>query len=374
MTTVVHLVDAAAGWEQRIAIGSLLDRLPKEGFRQLVAALDAGGAAMLRSWGMPAVVLHRPLPITALAAPAIARFTERENVDVIHAWGPSAASAARAGAGRRPIVCEVFDPTVISRHASLLRTLSQSKGFAFICGSGIVQRRLVERGVALDKCAVIRPGIDFAAINRFRRGPLRDELGVPREQTLIVAPEPVTRESCAFEAFSAAAMVNHLEGSVRMIVPGDSPETQRIARFAAGLPSRPTFVPLSRALDMEALIAVSDVLIAAPHGDVSTTAIAWAMAAGVAVIGSAVPSIAELIAHKVNGLLFKPPPRRGVVVDIVQRLRDRDSQTKLKEAARGQAYEVFGLRRFVEQHSHAYDNLFAIAPVGDGVVDSANAF
>lgn len=218
---------------------------------------------------------------------------------------------------------------------------------------------------------VIRPGIDFSSINRHRRSDLRETLGVPRDHTLIVTSPPMTRCSGAFEAFSAAALVNHLAGNVNMIVPGRSLEARRIARVGAGLPSRPTLISTGDAHDLDAIIAVSDVLLTAPYGDVSSTAISFAMAANVAVIASAVPSVAELIAHKVNGLLFKPPPRQGVVVDIVQRLQDRDSQGKLKEVARGQAYEAFSMRRFIEQQTRVYENMLAARPPADGVVDAA---
>jgi glycosyltransferase involved in cell wall biosynthesis len=369
MTTVCHLLDATAGWEQRLALRALIDRLPADRFRQVVAAIDPASALMLRWWAMEGHVLHRLLPIDVLAAPALLRFVERERVDVIHAWGFRAAVAARTAA-RLPVVLQLFEPAMVVRHAKLMRTLSHSARLAFVCASGIVQRRLVECGVAFDKCVVVRPGIDFSVINRFRRSPLRDELSVSREETLAVTPEVDTRENGAFEAFWGAALVNQLDGRWKMVVPGDSAERRRIERFAAGLPSRPTLVCCGDH-PIEELISISDVLITAPYGDVSTTAIAWAMAAGVAVIGSAVPSIAELIAHKVNGLLFKPPPRRGAVVDIVRQLQDRDSQSKLKEVARGQAYEVFGMRRFLDQIALVYENMLKGTPVAEGVPDPA---
>ena len=74
------------------------------------------------------------------------------------------------------------------------------------------------------------------------------------------------------------------------------------------------------------------------RGDVSTTCIAWAMAAGVAVIGAATYAVAELASHKVGGLLFKPPLRGSSAPAVVRLLRDREAQAKAKEV-RGQAYE-----------------------------------
>jgi glycosyltransferase involved in cell wall biosynthesis len=95
------------------------------------------------------------------------------------------------------------------------------------------------------------------------------------------------------------------------------------------------------------------------------------MAAGVAVIGTAVHAVAELIANKLNGLLFKQTPGRSMVASLFRLLTDRVSQDKVRETARGQAYEVFGLRRCVEQHMRLYDNVLNGSPPGDGIVDSA---
>ena len=124
---------------------------------------------------------------------------------------------------------------------------------------------------------------------------------------------------------------------------------------------------------MERLICVADTMVVAARGDVSTTAIAWAMAAGVAVIGGATYSVAELIANKVNGLLFKQTPGKPMTVAIARLLKDRETQRRLTEAARGQAYEVFGLRRCAEQHMQLYVNMLSGSAPAQGIADSAHA-
>jgi len=54
-------------------------------------------------------------------------------------------------------------------------------------------------------------------------------------------------------------------------------------------------------------------------------------------------------------------------------LQDRASLDKAREVARGQAYEVFGVRRFIEQHMRVYDNLMSDRAPGEGITDSARA-
>jgi len=372
MTHVCHLFDASAGWEQRTAVGVLLERLPPDGYSLTLAAIDPAAVRTLRPLGRPVRVFARPARIDALASPLVARFAAERRVDLVHTWGVHAAAAARA-ATEKPLVVELSDPAVATQEAKLLRTLARPKGFAIICSCGIVRRRLIESGVAPELCVVIRPGIDFGWINRCRRGPLREELGVAKDDTLVIVPEPVARDGGSFEAFWAAALVNHLDGHVRAIVPGVSREQSRIVRFAATVPSRPTIITPGDRYRFEELIAVSDMLIVAARGNVSTTAIAWAMASGAAVIGAAIPSVAELIAHKVNGLLFKQFVGKGVVGPLFRLLQGRACLAKAREVARGQAYEVFGLRRCIEQHVKVYENVLRGAAPGEGIVDSARA-
>ena len=372
MIHLCHLFDAAAGWEQRVALHSLLDRLPAERFMNTVATIDPPAVAHLRPLGRPIHVFPRPVRLDALVAPLVARFIDRRKIDVVHAWGAHAAAASRA-ATEKPLVIELFDPAEAAREAKLLRTLARSMGFAIVCSCEIVRRRLIEGGISPELCVVIRPGIDFGWINHCRRGTLRDELGVAKGDTLVILPEPVMRESGSFEAFWAVALQNHFHGRMCCIVPGLSREQERIARYAATAPSRATIISPGDRYPFEELLAISDVLIVAARGDVSTTAIAWAMAAGAAVIGSATFSVAELIAHKVNGLLFKQVRGKSEVGALVRLLQDRDSLDKAREAARGQAYEVFGLRRYIDQHIQMNENVLRGVAPGEGIMDSARS-
>ncbi len=370
MTHVCHLFDDAAGWEQRVALRSLLDRLPAEQYTSTVTTLDSSAAISLRPLKSPIHIVPRLIRLDAWSAPLVSRFVDQRGVDLVHAWGAHAAATARA-ATQKPLVIELFDPAAAFRAAKLLRTLARPAGFAIVCSSVIVRRRLIEGGVPPGLCVVIRPGIDFGWINHCRRGSLREQLGVAKTDTLTIVPEPVMRESGSFGAFWAAALLNELDEGICCIVPGGSKEQKRIARYAATAPSRATIISPGEDHPFEELIAISDVLMVNAQGDVSTTAIAWAMASGAAVIGSAIPSVAELIAHKVNGLLFKQVRGKSAVGPLVRLLQDRASLDQAREVARGQAYEVFGLRRFIEQHTRVYDNLMSDRAPSDGIMDSA---
>lgn len=370
MTHVGHLFDASTGWEQRVGVSQLMDRLPGDRYTSVLAAIDAAGARALRRLSRPIDILPRFGEIAALSAPAVSRFVERRGIDLIHTWGVHAAAAAR-GLPHLPLVVQLFDPLAATREIQRLRALLRPEKFAVLCSSQIVRRRLIEGGFPAELAVLVRPGVDFALINRCRRSTMREQLGLGGTERVVIVPQPLTRSGGQFEAVYATMQRNHLSGGFRVLLPGASREQRRIVHFARNLPfSAPITVP-DDPFPFEELVAVSDILLITPRGDMPTTSIAWAMAAGAAVIGTAVYSIAEMIANKVNGLLFKQVPGRSMATAISRLLMDRASQDKAKEVARAQAYEIFGLRRYVEQTMQVYENLLAGAPPAEGITDSA---
>jgi glycosyltransferase involved in cell wall biosynthesis len=325
----------------------------------------------------------------------VSRFLNRHAADVIHAWGPGATAAAIAST--RPLLAELFDPQAAGTCAKLIASLSRAEQVAVACSTELIRRRLIENGAPAERSVVIRPGVDFQVINRARRRPVREELGLSRDHRVVIVPPDATRAGNQFEAFWAGSLLNHLDRNVRVLVPCHSRERRRIARFAAALPTENALICPSEegiegsrdrgieakksrdaaeagedsSYDFDELLVHADVLVAAGREDASTTAIAWAMAAGVPVIAAATRANAELIAHKVGGLLYKPSRNGGDAPAIVRLLKDTEAQAKAKDVASGQAYEVFGLRRYIDQHAKLYENLLAGKAAAEGIVDPA---
>jgi glycosyltransferase involved in cell wall biosynthesis len=316
--------------------------------------------------------LHPPGPIEAFGGPVLKRFWDQEGADLIHAWSVSGATAARASSDAA-LLLEVFDPAIVNQRIKRLRVLCETPRVVVSCASAIVRRRLIEGGVPPDRSVVIRPAVDFSVINRTRRAGLREAIGVTSRQLMILVAEPVSRVGGAFDAFCAAALVDHLRKDSVFVLPGGGDEANRIARFATTLPQPLAVVRILDRFAFEELAGAADVLLIAAEGDTSTTSVAWAMAGGAVVIGAAIPCVAELIAHKVNGLLFNPKAGCGPVVSIAKLLGERESFPKLREAASGQAYEVFGARRYADQHMRLYENVLEGRSASDGIADSAAA-
>lgn len=336
-------------------------------------AVDPEGLSLARSLDVPATLCRRTGGSDLLSAPLLARHLDRSPPDVIHAWGVRAAAAARyAKPPAARLVVTIRNPSLAARDVKLLRVLSGSAGFAIACSNGTVHRRLVEQGVPLGRCVVVRPSVDFARINRVKRSDLRRQLGVLPEQRLVALPL-LPRGTDDFDAAWSIILKDHAlpQRTYRVAISGKTSDARRI-RVVASAQTHPYVLlrpPAGTA--MEDLISASDLLLFFARGDVDTSAIVWAMASNTCAIASATHAVTELIAHKVNGLLFKYDPHKSNVIAVSRLLDDRDAQRKAVEAAHGQAYEVFSMRRYVEQIQRLYENMIAGTEPGEGLSDPA---
>ena len=371
MTTVCHVFDESTRGEQRVGVSTLLEGGAPDGQRAHLFAVDPAARTALSLLDAPVTLCPRRLGLNVLAAPQLGHALRAVQADLIHTWGPHAAAVARiATRGTVPQVVSLSNPALLSSELKLLRTVAQVQRCAFACGSELLRRRLITGGISPGQCVVLRPAVDFALINTVRPGSLREELGIlPDEQALLVS-EPVSRAHAHLEAFWAVVQRGELTGKLRMIVPPGAREQARIARLAAGqLQPKMLIVPPAD-IPFEELTAAADVLLVPVTGDVDPTAIAWALAAGVTVIGAAVPAVTELIAHQVNGYLYHPRSEAGTVLTIARLLQDRPDEERCREVGRGQAYEAFGLRRYLEQTLQLYRNVTSGADANHQIVDS----
>lgn len=389
MIRVCHVLSDDAGWAERIALGQLLAKGGRSGPEAMIA-----GTPGVARW--PAVIpgeLERfsICPNTPfLDSASLSLRLRRRDVDGLHAWGVRSASIAAPAARHLslPLLVHLHAPPA-RRAAKKLRNLTAESGASFLCASQIIRRRLIEGGIADERCVVIRPGVDFGAINEWRRSPGSAGLGADTDDFVVAlgAADPADR----IGALVGVGIFRRISGRrVRAVLMPGAPDADRLLRFARMLPDPDLLIPspgmggaalrarrdsggTTPDLTREQTVALSDAYLLVPRGDTSTIELAWAMAGRTAIVATAEYAIAELIAHKLNGMLIKRDADRSIAPAIARALSEGEAMGKNVETAHGQAFEVFSVRRFVDQVRAVYDNVGAGRPLGEGVVDSASA-
>ncbi len=274
---------------------------------------------------------------------------------VVLSWSTGAAVAARfARRERIGIVHTVVDPAEATAVARWYRSLGAGPAGDVLCASAIVQRRLVEAGLPRGSMATVRPGVDFgeirAARGQYGRGDGRSA-GPGRRQALVFATAaPPSRAGGQFYAIWAMAILHQIWPEAKLLIPGLSREQARLQRLVDRLHCPQVYEFPGEDVTPADLLARSDALLMPALGDVPTSWIAWAMASGVPVIGSAVPSVAEFIADRHNGFLCRPREPHTLAIRIRTAVESGDLLRQCVDTARGQAYDVFRAQRCVEEY------------------------
>ena len=373
MMRILHLCDSSATWEQRSAIAQLRQHLPQADHVQRVATIDRVAQRHLRFEDAPVTLLRRRLKLPALAGAAVHAFAERESIDVIHAWGVDAAAAARAAwPSGNPVAVTVFDPGVTKREARILRTIGTTGRLAIVCAAQRVRRRLVECGIPFKQCVVLRPAVDFSCPRTVDGIALRAELGLPPQGTIVLVPELSREHEDHYAAIWSVLMRGYLEKNVRLIVPGVSRRLPKLRRLARSSENPQAILFTEDRYAFEQLCALADYLVLGSTGEVSLTAIAWAMACETSIIAPATHATTELLEDNRNALLFNAPSSwRRRATRICALYSEGEQLTRIKETARGQAYNLFSLRRATDQHRRLYENLVNGAAPEEGITDPA---
>jgi glycosyltransferase involved in cell wall biosynthesis len=235
------------------------------------------------------------------------------------------------------------------------------------CPTATMRRALVERGVPLARCHLIRPGVEFARIHRRRDRALRAALGLDDSHHVLLAPGESTRHANHRLAAWAAAILNVLDHKTRLLIWGKGPLAASIARFAQSV-HQPDLVLLAehrlhRPVELEELLPPSDMAIIPATGPVSVLPIATVMAAALPIVATVTPTVAELLEDRHTALMTRPDSPRLLTERIFQLRNDPRAQWSLADMARTEAYEYFSLTRFVEEHRTVYRQASAGLPV-----------
>ncbi|HQE29154.1 MAG TPA: glycosyltransferase family 4 protein [Phycisphaerae bacterium] len=395
---LVHLVDENTREDAARLCTLLLRKLPTAEVSQRVIMMGTRPADLVVPEGVAVRQVARPRIWPFLWALPLQRQLRSDRPDAILAWH-YAAGAAAGPEWVRALAAVVSDPDDARETSRWARaggggvlaealagmTQSGSDAFTgrsafgsdasdvtpFICLNGTVRRRLVEAGVPMESTAVIRPGVDFAEIRRARESMNRERLGLPATGRVFLVPSPASRTGGQYYAAWATAILQHIWPDTRLIVPGLSREQRRIARLIESIGAGGVyFLPGERHSPAE-LLAVADALIVPALGDVPTGWIPWAMAAGVPIIGSAVPCVTEFIADRRNGFLCAPGEPHTLAVRIRTAFESPEAMATCVQTARHEAYETFRTEQCVQEFLKVIRNLAACRPALAGVQDAA---
>ena len=288
-----------------------------------------------------------------------------EGFDVVHAWDETALTVAALAGARRV----VFSPSASLGRGGIgwLRAVMNYRDVQVVAATATQRRTLVERGVPLDRCHLIRPGVEFSRVRRRRDPALRAALGLSNEDLVLLAPGESTEAADHALAVHVASILRVLDPWYRLLIWGRGPKARRAAALADRVGQhdlvRVAEARLKRRLDFEELLPAADLVLVTARGPVATLPIAACMAAALPIVSTVTYTVAELLEDRHTAVMVPKPAPRLVAKRVLDLRADTQLQWSISDMARTEAYEYFSHTRFVNQWRGVYRQVAAGEPV-----------
>jgi glycosyltransferase involved in cell wall biosynthesis len=323
--------------------------LRRRGYGVEVACSVAGGLSQpLEAAGVPVRRLTRRL-VKRRVSPAYARgirgLLKKKRFDLVHAHIFASAVAAAVGTLGMEVPLVITEHTEASWQTWRSRRISRwahRRARRIIAVSTPIERRLIEReGVPPDLVSLIPNAVIPASDEPPDLAGTLPEGWLAAPLVGVVAR--LQPEKGVADFLEAAARVSRDSLEARFLVVGDGPLREELLGLAerVGLGDRVRFLGYRK--DARSLVGLMDILVVPSLTEGSPLIVLEAMAAGVAVIASAVGGIPDQVRHDEEGILV-PPGDPGALGDALGALlRDPDYARRLGEA---------GVRRTENEFSH----------------------
>jgi len=285
---------------------------------------------------LPMVSGHRPFGSARLAGWRL-RY-RAEACDVIHAWSLEAMRAAAE------LALAVGKPMVLSLACAADR--EDVRAVRRIVGPGLFHVTVPTDSdcAALGRARlpagavwVLPPAAEAVPDRPATRRRVRESLGIGESTHVVAAPDPMIRHAGQHIASWAHAIVRQVVQDVCLLLPGGGPLADHVRSFATttGYNSQVLF-PGER-LSPHEVLAAADSAAFFHERAIGVAGVAAAMVAGLPVVASRLPDVAELAPDGEASLLAEPGDPRAAAAVLLKLLEDRGLADRLAGTARRRA-------------------------------------
>lgn len=262
---------------------------------------------------------------------------------IVHIWSrellpPACRAARRVGGG---VVCSLPHLPTGKLLEEMPWEVGQFGHFLTV-PTERAREELLRRRTDPRRVFVLPPAVrSFSETDSARRKAVRAALGFSDDEAVILAPAEMLRGAGHDWLCWAHAICREIQDRGRLILPGHHPRQPRVRFFAntTGYGSEAVFP--GDAFCREDLLAASDVAAFLYDRDEGVTALAEAMATGLAILASATPDVSVLCEAEKTALLARPGDPRSAAAALLQLIEQPDLRRRLGQAGRQYAREHF---------------------------------
>lgn len=322
------------------------------------------GSVALEAEGIPLTYLGRG-PFDPRILTDLMRLVRQQGARILHVHGYAAADFGRLAArltGASLVLHEHFaDPHMPAYQALADRVLSRFTDRAIAVSASTADFLVRRRHVPADRVRVIFNGAplqEFGATDPATAHALRAALGIPLDATVVGSIGRLNEQKGHRYLLTAFARACASQARARLLVVGDGNLMAPLKAQASALRIAERVIFAGHRSDIPAVLSAIDVLCISSTYEGTPLVLFEAMAAGRAIVSTAVDGCREVLADGVTGLLVPPQDEDALARALDRVLSDVALRASLARAAR-EASAKYDLAACVRQIETLYDELVA---------------
>jgi len=209
--------------------------------------------------------------------------------------------------------------------------------------------RLIWNGAPLAEFAPVMPAVALST---------RRALGLPADAPVVGSISRLSEQKGHRHLLDAAARVLPRRKDARFLIVGDGDQMEPLRRQADALGIAPSVVFAGHRTDVPALLGAVDVFCISSDYEGTPLALFEAMAAGKAIVSTAVDGCREVLEDGVTGLLVPPRDPDALAAALLRGLDDAALRASLAKRAR-EASARYDIAACVAQMQDLYDEVLA---------------
>jgi glycosyltransferase involved in cell wall biosynthesis len=370
-TTVVHVCDKFGVAGSSIHGVSRLfswwfPRYDSSRFEVLLCGLKAPEPAslLLREQGVPVHHFGRSRFDPRILLDLVA-FSRRHGARLLHVHGYAAADFGRLAArlvGARLVLHEHFaDPRMPAYQGWADLALSALTDRAIAVSDSTRHFLVRERHVPADRVRLIWNGApldEFAPVSRDTALAVRRDVGLPPGAVVVGAVGRLNSQKGHRFLVAAAPRILAAAPDVRFLVVGDGDQLGALRAQATELGVADRIVFAGHRHDIPAVLGTIDVLCISSTYEGTPLALFEAMAAGKAIVSTAVDGCREVLEHGRTAMLVPPADAEALATALVRAVLDSSERETLGAHALA-ASRRYDIRECVAQMQDLYDEILA---------------
>ena len=292
--------------------------------------------------------------------PRIRHAISEFRADLIHLHSRIGADVMGAVAGHLASVPVVHSRRVDNpepRWQVALKYRLHDRVVAISAGIGEV---LLSGGLPADKLRVVRSAVDFSRFDRpCDRGPVCDNLGIPRDARLIGVVAQLIRRKGHHVLIDALPPLVSEFPDLRVLFLGQGPEASNLKRQIqhAGLEGRVLLCGFRD--DLPGILPCLEMLVHPATMEGLGVSLLQAASAGVPIVASRAGGIPEAVRDGLNGLLVPPDDAQALGAAVARLLRDPSLGRSLGRSGRALMRAEFSIDAMVEGNLAVYRELLS---------------